>query len=43
MQTAGKVQVVQLPTLQKLQLCPVQALKTMLSDRQDVTKDSPLF
>ena len=43
MQTAGKIQVVQLPTLQKSHLCPVQALKTMLLDRKDSSKDSPLF
>ena len=43
MQMAGKVQVVQLPKLNKENLCPVLALKTMLITRKDSNKDSPLF
>ena len=41
MQTAGKVQIVQLPRLQNVKLCPVQALQTMLTSRKDRSKDSP--
>ena len=43
MQTAGKVQVVQLPKLYNSKLCPVLALKTMLKNMKDTNKDSPLF
>ena len=43
MHVSGQYQVVQLPRIQDMDLCPVVVLRTMLRYFQNVSKESPLF